>query len=181
MAVATKSIVASISVSIEGGTSESVLNAESNDCVNESKTSFTRGDTYKFLVFKSDDVTIKTQFSTYGTVSGPISQINLPQTEVIKFSNPKEGTASLGKPANSALTTSWLGAHTADGLSLSANKSSVIVSTLGFGVAKVEYTTQAYVHQLTIPADLPTDVKEIDIFIVGEAPDPDAQQCPTLS
>lgn len=180
MPTATKSIVASISVTIEGGTTESVLNAESNDCVNDSKTSFTKGDTYKFLVFKSDDVKITTQFATYGSVSGPTKQINLPQTEVVKFSNPKEGTASLGKPADGGFTSSWLGNHTADGLSLSPNKSSVIVSTLGFGVAKIEYTTKAYVHELSIPANLPDDVKEIDIFIVGEAPDPDAQQCPTL-
>lgn len=178
---ATKTIVASISVTIEGGTTESVLNAETNDCVNDNKTSFTKGDTFKFLVFKSDDVTITTQFATYGQVSGPTATINLPQTETITFSNPKEGTASLGKPATDSFSSEWLGAHTADGLTLSPTKSSVVVSTLGMGVAKVQYTTRAYVHQLSIPAELPDDVKEINIFLVGEAPDPDAQQCPTLA
>jgi hypothetical protein len=181
---ATKVVVASISVTIEGGTKESVLSAESNDCINEGKTSFTKGDTYKFLVFKSADVTIATQFSTYGSVSGPVGQLAVPQTETITFQDSEKdkkqdkGKATLGKPADAVESMGWLGNHTADGLSLLADKVTLTVTKIGIGIAKIKYSSSAYIHQLTIPADLPDDVKEINIFIIGEAPDPNAVECP---
>lgn len=184
MATATKVIVANISVSIKGGTVDSVLNAETNDCVNEGKTEFTKGDTFRFLVFKSDDVTVAFKFATYGSVSGPVGQLAVPQTETITFSDYEKekkqdkGKVTLGKPADAVESMEWLGNHTADGLSLLEDKVTVVTSTLGFGVAKVKYTSNAYIYQLSIPADLPDDVKEINIFLVGEAPDPDAESCP---
>lgn len=184
MGTATKVIVANISVSIKGGTSESSLSAETNDCVNGGKTEFTKGDTFKFLVFKSADVTVSFKFSTYGTVSGPVGQLAVPQTEVIQFTDYEKekkqdkGTATLGKPADAVESITWLGQHTADGLTIKDDNVTVVVSKLGFGVAQVKYTSNADIYQLNIPANLPDDVKEINIFLVGEAPDPEAEPCP---
>lgn len=179
-----KTVTANISISIEGGTAESTLNAETNDCVNGGKTSFTKGDTFKFLVFRSSDVTVAFKFSTYGSVSGPVGQLAVPQTETITFSDYKKekkqdkGKVTLGKPADAVESMEWLGNHTADGLSILDDKITVVTSTLGFGVAKVKYTSNAEIYQLSIPADLPDDVKEINIFLVGEAPDTESEPCP---
>lgn len=120
------------------------------DGLNKGDTSFDLGDTAWFLIFKSANVTIASITASAGSIGGGQS-LNVERTEDVTFADSAE--SSLGVPAQSITSTTWLGANLGS-LTLDADKQTVRAGSKGVGVARVKYVATATAHSLTSPISL---------------------------
>lgn len=145
--------------------SGSVLTAEVDsreDGLNNGKTSFSPGNTAKFLVFKSDNVTIDSMVSSAGTLS-PAGSGTYEVEEWVTFSNTAE--TSVSKPVASGFSYEWFGTSLG---TITASETSLRVESKGVAVAKVKYQSKYLAYALASPASLNGESEfQIVVFISG--------------
>lgn len=138
----------------DGSAADGHLSAEVDtrpNGLNGGRSAFSPGETAYILVYKTDNVSITDTICSAGSLSAQGSVV-ITVSEELMFED--ADSATLGKPARSALSPSvWYGRNLGS-LALQADRLTVRASSKGVAVAKVSYDALALVYALSSPATL---------------------------
>lgn len=145
------SVSTSIVVQFSQGSSGGSLTAEVDsreDGLNLGKTSFSPGDTARFLVFSSSDVTIDSVVSSAGTIT-PLGEGMYLVEEFLTFADTIEATTN--KVPYSNFISQWYGTNLG---SVTVKGNTVTATTKGVGVLKVSYKAKYNAYALASPSHI---------------------------
>lgn len=138
----------------DGSGAQGYLSAEVDtraNGLNGGRSSFSPGETAYILVYKSNNVNITETIVSAGSLSAQGTAV-VTVTEELMFED--SDTATLGKPARSAISqTTWFG-RSLGGLTLQSDMVTVKASAKGVAVASVNYDALAQVYALKSPASI---------------------------
>ncbi len=133
------------------------------DGLNKGNTTFLPGDAVYILVYKSDNVTLKSAIASAGIIALTSGLVEVEKTDDIQFAN--TNTASVNVPITSIVSAIWMGNNL--GAITMVDQGNIKCGSTGVGFVRLTYKTNAMAYLLQSPTSV-SGLSDFSILVCFE-------------